>query len=61
MQEGCREGRVGTELVTLRGNLRPSKLFSYRTVFNVGLVKTLISYLVELYNRQIEISFLHPS
>ena len=22
MQEGCREGRVGTELVTLRGNLR---------------------------------------
>ena len=61
MQEGCREGRVGTELVTLRGNLRASKLFSYRTVFNVGLVKTLISYLVELYNRQIEISFLHPS
>ena len=39
MQEGCREGRVVTELVTLRGKLRPSKRFTYRTVIDVGHVK----------------------
>ena len=50
MQEGCREGRVVTELVTLRGKLRSSKRFSYRTVINVSLVQTEISYLVDFHN-----------
>ena len=50
MQEGCREGRVVTEPVTLRGKLRPSKGFSSRTVINVDLVQREISYLVELSN-----------
>ena len=50
MQEGCREGRVVTEPVTLRGKLRPSKGFSSRTVINVNLVQREISYLVELSN-----------
>ena len=50
MQEGCREGRVLTELVTLRGKLRPSKRFSSRTVINVSLVQTGFSYLVDLHH-----------
>ena len=48
MQEEHREGRVVTEIVTLRGKLRPSKRFSSITVINVDLVQTEISYLVEL-------------
>ena len=48
MQEEGREGRVGTELVTLRGKLRPSKHFSSRTFINVDLVQTEISHLLEL-------------
>ena len=48
MQEESREGRVVTELLTLRGKLRPSKHFSSRTFINVDLVQTEISYLVEL-------------
>ena len=39
MQEGCRKGRVVTQLVTLRGKLRPSKRLSCRTVINVELVR----------------------
>ena len=39
MQEGCRKGRVVTQLVTLRGKLRPRKRFSYSTVTNVDLVR----------------------
>ena len=39
MQEGCREGRVVTQLVTLRGKLRPSKRLSCRTVINEDLVR----------------------
>ena len=50
MQEGSREKTVVTELITLRGKLRPSKRFSYRTVIDVDLVETEISYLVELLN-----------
>ena len=61
MQEGWREGRVVTEPVTLRGKLRSSKHFSYRTVINVSLVQTEISYLVDLHNWQIKISLLHSS
>ena len=50
MQAGSREKTVVTELITLRGKLRPSKRFSYRTVIDVDLVETEISYLVELLN-----------
>ena len=38
MQEGCREGTVVTQLVTLRGKLRPSKRLSCRTVIDVDLI-----------------------
>ena len=38
MQERCREGRIVTQLVTLRGKLRPSKRFSCRTVINMDLI-----------------------
>ena len=39
MQEGCREGRVVIQLVTLRGKLRPSTRLGCRTVINVDLVR----------------------
>ena len=39
MQERCREGRIVTQLVTLREKLSPSKRLSCRTVINVDLVR----------------------
>lgn len=51
MQEGCREETVVTELVTLRGKVRPSERFSQRTVIHVDHAKTEISYLVELHKK----------